>query len=216
MFGYRRKTYEFPDWKGSWCQLNFLITLLLVAYLISGCNSTSSKQFYENSESGISLAKPKNWDLGYSERNGMIVLVAENGIWDKDSARIEIQGPACLPKTSSFNSPKEELEWNIYRIGMLYYLDSVTIIQEPTKVKTGDYEVTKAVIAIPTMSMLDDSARNQVGDPGPDIFQAIDMFAITGGDNTIMAYVYKGNSEALNAEAQEIVDSIQLTCSPEP
>lgn len=216
MFGYRKKTYVFPDWKSSWYQLNFLTNLLLVTFLISGCSSTPSKQLYENPESGINLEKPENWDLAFYERSGTIVLESENGIGNKESARIEINGNVCADTT--FNTPEEDIQANIDRIRNLYYLGSaLTIVQEPIRVETGDYEVTKAIITIPTMSLSEDEVINQVGDRGPDIFQTVEMFAIRDSDrNFIMVYVYKGNSEELNAEAQEIVDSIQITCSTEP
>jgi hypothetical protein len=218
MFGYRKKTSVFPNWKGIWYPLNFLIIMLLVAHLASGCVSPPSMQLYENPESGISLEKPENWDLAFYERSGVIVLEAENGSGNKDSARIEIHGSACVPAPTWFNGPDEEIEANIDRIRDLYYLGSaLTIVQEPVRVETGDYEVTKAIIMIPTMSLSEDDVINQVGARGPDIFQIIEMFAIINSNNNfIMVYVYKGNSEELNAEAQEIVDSIQLTCLTEP
>jgi len=215
MFDYPKKTFVFPDWNSSWHQLNFLITMLLVIHLASGCSSTSSKRLYENPESGISLEKPGNWDLAFYERSGTIVLEPENGIANQGSARIEIYGNACVDTT--FNTPEEYIEANIDRIRILYDLDSVTIVQEPIQVEIGDYKVTKAIITIPTMSLPEDSVENQVGDRGPNISQTVEMFAIGNGDrNSIMVQLYKGNSEELNAEAEEIVDSIQLNCSPEP
>jgi hypothetical protein len=54
------------------------------------------------------------------------------------------------------SAPHEEVQRDIDRMRMFYSLDSVTIVQEPTKVKTGDDEVTKATIMIPTIALLDD------------------------------------------------------------
>lgn len=210
------KPHKFPDRKNNWHRLYFPVALLLLVYVVAGCNPTSSKQLYENTEAGISLEKPENWELAYIERNGMIVLAVENRIWDKDSVRVEIHGPACPSTLTKFNSPYEEVEWNIDRIRKLYSLDAVTVVQEPIKAKTGDYEVTKSIIVIPSMALPEDSSRNQVGNRGPNIFQTIDIFAITDGDNTLMTYIYEGNSDTLNAQAQEIIDSIQMTCSTEP
>jgi hypothetical protein len=203
-----KKTCKFP-------KLYFPVALLLLFYL-AGCNAASSKQLYENAEVGISIEKPENWELTYVERNGMIVLATETGVWNKYSVRIEIQGPACPSISTNFNNPYEEVEWNIDRIRKLYNLDSVIVVQEPLEAKTGDYEVTKSVIMIPSMALPEDSSRNQVGNRGPDIFQTIDIFAITDGDNTLMAYIYEGNSDKLNVQAQEIMDSIQITCSTQP
>lgn len=215
MFSYSNKIHVLPNWKGSWHQLNFLITLLLVTYLISGCVSTPSKQFYENPEFGISLEKPRNWDLAFYERSGTIVLEAENGIGNKDSARIEIYGYACVPIL--FNDPEEAIKSNIDRIRILYDLDSITIVQEPIRVETEDYEIVKAIISIPTISLPENSVENQVGDQGSNTFQTIDMFNVRdSNNNSIMVQLYKGNSEVLNVQAQEIINSIQITCSTEP
>ncbi len=79
-----------------------------------------------------------------------------------------------------------------------------------------DYEVATATILIPTMSLPEDSSLNQVGVQDPDIFQTVDMRAIKCPNNFAMVYLYKGNSEQLNTEAEEIVDSIELTCAAEP
>jgi hypothetical protein len=67
-----------------------------------------------------------------------------------------------------------------------------------------------------TMALADDPARNQVGAPGAALFQTIEMMLIRDRNkNSIVAYIYKGNSEELNSEAQAIIDSIQFVCAPE-
>lgn len=215
MFRQLKKRFLFPNGQAQWYRLGFLFALLSVIYTVSGCSSTTSQELYENSEFGISLEKPDNWRLEFYKRSGSIVLETENGVWHKDSARIEIYGYACVP--TLFHNLDEALESNIERIRTLYNLDSVTIVQEPIQGETGDNEVTKAIITIPTMSLPEDSAKNQVGDRRPDTFQTIEMFAIRDRNNhSIMVYVYQGNSEELNAEAVAIVDSIQLTCAAGP
>lgn len=131
----------------------------------------------------------------------------------KDSVRIVIQPFTTLPE-SSFLS--EHLEAAIDRIGTSYNLDSVTIIQEPTIIEGEVYEMATATILIPTIPIAEDSTANQVGLQGPDVFQTVDMRTIRCPGNFAFVYVYKGNSEQLNAEAEAIVDSIQLTCAAEP
>ena len=198
-------------------QLSWPIIMFLVAHLASGCVSPPPKQLDETSKFGISLEKPKNWSLETNERNGSIVLEVKNEGVNTDSARIEIVGNACVPTPSWFKGLDEEIELNIDRIGNLYNLDSVTRLQEPIVVETGNYEVAKAIIAIPTISMLGDPVRNKVGGQDPNVLQTIELFAIKNSNtNFVMAYIYKGNSEEFNAEAEKIVDSIQLTCSVEP
>lgn len=214
MCGYSPKARFFLDWKGNWNELSCLIFMLLIILLISGCNPTLSKQVYENSKAGIRVVKPANWDLAYSERNGIVTLVTETGVWEKESVRIEIHGPACLSIATNYNSPYEELEANIDRIRILYDLELVTIVQEPIEVKSGNYEYIRAVILIPTIALRNDPNRNQVGDSDQNISQPVDVYAISDGNDTLMAYIYRGNSQPLNIQAQEIVESIQLTCSP--
>lgn len=167
MFRHFKKAFLFSNGQAQWYRLGFLLALLSVTYLMSGCSSATSKELYENSEFGISLEKPGNWRLEFYERSGSIVLESERGFLNKDSARIEIYGYACVP--TLFHNPNEALESNIERIRTLYNLDSVTIVQEPSTVETGDNEITKAIITIPTMSLPEDSAKNQVGVQGSDM-----------------------------------------------
>lgn len=187
-----------------------LFVTVLVALIMSGCGPSPSIKHYRNSEMGVSLEQPQNWDLSYFERSGSIVLETETGFWEKESTRIEIWGSAC--SSSASMNQEEILVSDIDRIRILYNLDSTNILQEPTTDKYGDYEVSKVSIDVPTTS-LSDSVRNQIGVQDPNINQVIDIFNIKDNkDNSIMVYVYKGNNEQLNAEAEAIVDSIELIC----
>jgi hypothetical protein len=122
------------------------LALLSALFFASSCSSTTSRGRYENPEFGISLEKPGNWGLEFIECNGEIVLEGEKGVWHKDSARIEIDGYACVPEPTWFPGPDEALAAHIERIGSLYSLDSVTIVQEPSTAETGDKEITTAII----------------------------------------------------------------------
>jgi hypothetical protein len=210
MFYYLKKIM--PHWHAQRHRFSFLIAMVWIVYIVSACSSTSSKQLYENSEFGINLERPGNWSLEFYERSGSIVLEAESGIWNKNSARIEIYGYACVP--TLFDDPGEELEANINRIRTLYNLDSIIIVQEPTKTEDNEVAMTTTIM-IPTISLPEGSARNQIGVREPDIFQTIDILAMrnSNNDESLIVYVYKGNSEVLNTEAKDIVDSIKLTCS---
>jgi len=214
MLAYSGKTHLVPRREASRYRLKLLITLLLIAYSVSACSSRSSKQLYENPVSDVSLEKPGNWDLAFYERSATIVLEPKDGIMNQGSARVEVIGGAC--HDTMFATPEEDIEAEIDRIRILYDLDFVTVVQHPTRAETGAYEVTKATIAIPTMSLPEDSVVNKVGDRGPDIFQTIEITAIRDRNRSfILAYVYRGNSDELNAEAEEIVGSIQAVCSKE-
>ncbi len=187
-----------------------LFLMLLIVSIISGCNSRSSKQTYENPEFGISFERPKNWSVEYDERTRSIALKAEVGMWKKEMARIDIMGVAISP--SPYVS-EQELKANIDRIRILYNLDSVNIVQEPTIIENEDYEIATATILIATTSLPKDSPLNQFGVQEPGTFQRIDMWTIKCTDNFALVYVYKGSNEQLNTEAEAIVDSIELVCS---
>jgi hypothetical protein len=158
------------------------------------------------------MEMPRTWDVTYNERNGVITLVSRGGIWSKDSARVEIYGPACGSSSVDLNNLTGEINRNIERIRILYNLETVTIVRKPTNANSEDYEIVTATIAIPTSALPKDSARNQVGNQGSDTLQEIEIIALSNNENAIMAYIYKGNSEELNIQAQEIVDSLQTTC----
>jgi hypothetical protein len=177
---------------------------------LSGCSSTPSTQLYTNPKIDISLEKPGNWNLEYTERNGMIVLKAKNETDEKRSTRVEISGSACVFR--GFSNPQEEVEADIDRLRGLYHLSSVTFIQNLSEARIGDYLVTKAVIGIP----INDWNGKGSGTSASDELQPIAVFAITRSRDTVMAYIYPGQDERLNAQAQEIVDSIRITCAAKP
>lgn len=119
----------------------------------------------------------------------------------KDSVHIVIEPFTRLP-TSSLLS--EHLESGIDITGMRFNLDSVTVIQEPTIIESKEYEIATATILIP-----EDSAGIQVGDQEPDMVQTVELLVIRCPNNFAMIYIYKGNSEQLNAEAEAIVDQLK-------
>ena len=212
MYERLKKSSVFPRGKNTWHRVHTPVFLLLVV-LISSCIPTWSQQQYENPKSGIKLTMPRNWDVMFYERSGVIALETKRRIGNNDSAYIEIHGNACIATPSWFKNSHEEIRLNIERIRILYDLDSVTIIQEPTKIETDGKEVMKAVITVPTMSLPENTARNQFGYQDPNLFQTIELFAIGDKGHFIMAYIYKGSSNELNAQAEKIIASIRLICS---
>jgi hypothetical protein len=181
-----------------------LINFLMI-WIAVGCTVSASKQPYENLEAGIRLEKPSNWELAYSERNGITYLVAESGVWDKDTVQIQIHGPACFKNSSQFSTPNEEIESNIQRMEMLYNVDVITVLQEPIMEMIGHNEVTKAVIEIPAPK------------EGSDSSQIVSVFQIRDGDkSSVMVYVFQSNNDALNVQAEEIVESLEFNCPSAP
>ncbi|MEW5869816.1 MAG: hypothetical protein AB1894_11115 [Chloroflexota bacterium] len=207
MTDHSKKPSERSGYSGKWHWLSFLLILPGLVFLVSGCTPNPPLQRYENSEAGIRLEKPANWKAEYYERNGQILLDAKRYFWDKRGPLVEIHGGACL---SNSKADRPDLEDDIERIRNLYGLDSVSVIQEPAIIRTGDFEASKAVIEIPIAKMQGDDNRIRVENRGPGALQTIEVHAIRSQGGNIWAYVYKSGDEAMDAQAQEIIESIQL------
>ena len=153
------ENYPFSERKGF--LFKFSIVLIFTFILQSACSPKQVTQLYENSEYGVKLEKPNNWMLEFIERNGSIILVPQRRIWEKNSTMIEIFSVICNDNQDLIMDSVEILEKDIDRISKLYDLESVTVVQEPKKVKIGDDEDTTAVIAIPTTSMPEDTGKSK-------------------------------------------------------
>lgn len=184
--------------------------LLLISLYLSGCATKPSWQLYENPELGIKLEKPDSWDVTYFERDGTIVLNGKDK--NNNSVHVEIRGNSCS-LISDFGSPSEIIVSESRRIRILYGLDTLTLIQSPAKIENEKNEVTKAVIEVPTMAIPEDSPANQIGRQETNLFQTIEIFVIKNNDCFANAYIYKGNDEELNMDAETVVASIELSCS---
>jgi hypothetical protein len=160
--------------------------------------------------------RPNNWDVAYFKRSGLIVLEAMSGFLNKYSTRLEIQGNSCLSNPDWMERSADILRNNINRIQNLYFLNSVTVVQQPLKTKVGDYEITNAIIAIPTSAMIDDPYRIQVNKSNNETKQLISIFTITDHLFGTVAIVYEGNDVILNIQALEIINSIHITTTSEP
>ncbi len=198
--------------------LNFPLSLVFLVCLLSGCISTRATKIYQNSETGISLEKSGNWNAIFDSRSGAIYLITKKGIWQNGTARVEIFAGSCpddsIKGSNSQQTPPQILRQDIKRLGTLYNLEEVNIIQEPKKVTVEgkDYEFTQAIVSVPTMSMPANSNRIQVGEPDPSKSQIIELFVISNSEDTILAFIYKGNNEGLNAQAESIIKSIKRKC----
>jgi hypothetical protein len=195
--------------------LILLLFMIFIAIYTISCNSISTKTIlYENSEMGITLQRPSNWTVEYTERNGTVVLTgfSQN---EEASALIEITGSACAPLPISYPAPSELLELNIDRIRILYNLETISVVMEPTEVEMGSNDVFQAIVDVPTLSFEEDDIRNQVGEWDPNISQRIELYVISHGTNHTTAYIYLDDNEELNMEAESIVASIKIACTDE-
>lgn len=194
-------------------RLLFPIALLLILCLLSGASLLSIKQIYVNPQGNLRLEKPFNWDVEYYERNGAIYLNASSGIAGRDTASITIW--AGNPCHATLDDPYAEVEAAIERKRNLYYLDSLTILQKPVQVAGTGHKVIRAAIALPksAQSTADQTQAEKVGDGS---LRTIELFAIGDQDHYyVLADVYPGDSPLLNAQAETILESVQITCVSE-
>jgi hypothetical protein len=198
------------------CSIIYIL-LIIIVFQISGCKPKITQKVYENPDSGIKLILPSNWNLSYDERSGVIVIETKKQLFDSASARIEVFGSPCHIVTPWENSSFDEIEININRIRLLYGLDTITSIQEPEKSEKGDYEITNVMILIPTISMSHDKNRIQVSRKYSDTNQIIEIVTKSHLDNKVfmMAYIYYGDNDQINAQAKEIYGSITRFCPSE-
>jgi hypothetical protein len=193
------------------------ISLFIIVFQISGCKPKITQKDYENLDSGVKLILPSNWDLSYDERSGVIVVETQKQLFDSASARIEVFGSPCQIATPWENSSIDEIDKNINRIRLLYGLDTITSIQEPEKSEKGDYEITNVIILVPTISMSQDKNRIQVSQKYSDTNQIIEIVAKSHLNSKVfmMAYIYYGDNDQINAQAKEIYNSIIRFCPSE-
>ena len=185
-----------------------MILIISFSMAISGCVSSTSKEIYEDNQLNIQLEYPKTWNLELSERvDNSIVLQSDQGIFEENSARVEILVGVPI------NSPidlEEGLEKRISNLGHLYDLGTVTVIQSPSQGEREDYEIATAIISIPTMKIPDNSPVNQLNHRDFNVSQIICLYTLRNeNDFDIEVSIYKGNSDELNNQAEDIVNSIK-------
>ena len=95
---------------------------------------------------------------------------------------------------------------------MLYNQASVVTVQNPLTIENSSKTIMKATIKIPTIAMKNDINRIQVGQLEPDIFQTVDIFALSQEKYFFIAHLYEGNNASLNNQAQEIILSMEGDC----
>ena len=191
-------------------KIAILLAVILVTLLLTGCHSTiSKKQFCEDPQLEIAFEYSDRWKLETGERlENLVVLESKGGLLERGSARIEIL--VGFPVSRSIDL-QEGLDDRISNKARLYELDSITVIQSPTVVEEERYQIAMATISIPTTSMPAGSPRNQMGGRDTNSSQIIDMYTIRNDDNNFLEVtIYQGNSQELNAEAEEIVNSIDF------
>lgn len=193
------------------------LVVVLGMFFLSGCRNTAPPiQTYANGTlGGVRVEYPGNWELQPDERlDNVIVLESKRGIFEKGSARVEIIWGGQITTTTI--NLEDSLVKDIDRIRTLYSLDSVTIVQSANTSQMEGFQVATVTISIPTIAIPKDSHRNQMERREHGVLQIIEIYYIRNevGDRSVSAYIYKGDDEELNTQAEDIVNSIIAFVNP--
>lgn len=193
--------------------LFLLIILLLISFvcLLSGCGSPSL-EYYENQAWNFRLEYPKNWELNDNNRVANdFALQATKGLFRKSSARIHLY--VELPFS---REPPVELEADMENYITIvrkrtHIIKSLEVIQISDVIDIGSHKMIWATVSVPTLDIVEDASINQMGQRKENVSQVIDIYILRNSEGqNIVAEVYKGDDEDLNAQAAEIVRSIRF------
>ncbi len=198
------------------------ISALLVIFLLAGCSPISRHIEYQNKETGIWFEMPGNWTAKYSDRNATVYISGRRASAPSATAHITISAGHCsnehAPIDTELEALSEMAREDIDRIGRLYGLETVEIVEEPARVEGTYFEGVLAIIQVPTSAMgkgSEGSKETPAGDPSPDTFQIIEIYAANYNQNIIWIHFYPGNDDQINAQAREIIRSVRRVCDPE-
>ena len=204
------RAFFIGGYKGAYKAGFFWFVVFFGLIALVGCPPKMNVSAYTNSLMHINLMKPNTWDAAFYERSGRVVLEGKSGFIKKSSARIEIYGgPECHPFGSQ--DTINYVEMDIERIGTLYSIDPIILIQEPVLIKTANREVIRAVIGLPIADLPQDTEINQFSNSDSETIQTIDLRLILDDTGCFaIAYLYKGGDRILNAQAEAIIDSLNF------
>jgi hypothetical protein len=197
-----------------WC---VVITVVASAF-VAGCTSYSTKQVYEFPGRHVRIEKPAHWQTAVHERSGTMMLEARHGFGVKESVRIDISrlhGSTCdgAKQTNSRGAPLEGVKDLLRNRQELYAPYVISVVETPREVTSQHYKIAKAIIDVPTQAFEKDSIYNKQGAQTLGTFQPVELFEIKSEELSIQVMIYKGQNNTINAEADEIVKSIQLVCN---
>ncbi|MFQ5471214.1 MAG: hypothetical protein ACE5EH_13105 [Gammaproteobacteria bacterium] len=195
-----------PD-KGKALLLLNIFLIVSLAWLLPSCGS-SSPEYYENQEWNFSLEYPNNWELNEDNRvaNDFSLQVTK-GLLRNSNAWIYLY--VSLPQDSP---PELETDMENYiEIVTRETHQSLEVIQISDVIDDGSYKMIWATVSVPTLSLAEDSPINQMGERTENVSQTINIYILRNSQGQdIVVEVYKGTDESLNAQADEIVKSIQF------
>ncbi len=192
--------------KHGWLKGFIAASTLLMLMLMTGCT-------YGNSQYGFQIKVPINWSVHYVERSGVTYLEPVKILPNAESALIEIWGTLC-----DYGPYEEDQETaildEINRIkNLLYQIDTIKIVQSPTRQDDTDYQIMTATISLPIAGMKDDSASIRMNESKGSLYQPISIWNIRDSRSyLVMVFFYPGESEFINNQALKIINSIKLVC----
>lgn len=214
-----RQTYNAGIYQTAEHSLVSRISTLLVIFLLAGCGPTSRQIEYQNKETGIWFEMPGNWTAEYYDRNAMVYVSGRRATVPDAVAYITISAGHCSNQLDSVDTELEALtvmvKNDIERMGRLYGLETVEILEEPTRVEGKYSEGIRAVVQIPTAAMGEDPKEVPAGNPASVAFQIIEVYAINYNQNILWIHFYPGSDERLNDQAREIIRSMRRVCGPQ-
>lgn len=187
------------------------LVITLLPFVTPGCRPSSRSQVkYENPEWNFGLEYPNNWEFNDNDRvaNDFSLKVTQ-GVFERSSVLILIVAGLPVPE-----EPPSSLEETLKN-----YLSSLTkrthvfrsfeVVEMTDVIHNGHHEMIKATVSIPTLDIVEGSSINQIGEVSEDVLQTLEINILRNsqGQNLVVE-VYPGTNKVLNAQAEEIVQSL--------
>ena len=169
---------------------------------------------YTNEQYGIRLTYPRNWEIEFYERNGLIVINGRDGILNTNKVRTEIRTGVCpwnLP-IDGFHTVDNYLHEELETLRVLYGLDELKVIRSSSQTQIGSFEAKSALISIPLSAFSSTSNRIVINDGSPSAQQLVEVYAIVSENAIIRAYTFLGDSQRLNDKAASLISGMELGC----
>ncbi len=196
------------------CWVLCLFTAVAVPILVTACGSTATTLAYEDPETGLALDYPRNWSVHRSERFLSYGLRPRKSLFTRGSAYVVIVPMGML---SADETVEDAVEQDIQRLNQFFHLDQLERTALADLSADPGYQTAGVSISVPTTSVPDDSGMNQMGRSDPNVCQTIDVYAIRNpAGRHLVVEVFDGENQDLNAQADEIVNSIRLNAPTMP
>lgn len=189
-----------------------LVWLLLTLALLPACRSTEVVRQEVMLDAGyknpIVIDIPGNWHTSQYERNSSYSLWRESGLLNRESARITLESLTSVTLPASSDEILAARLDN--QITTFAERNGARIIQEPISSEVGGHNIATAIFQY----LEETTVFERLFGPGPaSSWKTVEMRTITcAGEwgNFATVRFFLSNNEEMNAEARDIIDSIQL------